>query len=225
MRKPNKKRRGLYFKLILMLILLTLSISFINKKFMPTIYKKCRFEISRFAVNAINDAVTEATEKYGYNYDDYVTIKTTEQGNIVAIFTNAKQITLMHNLIIDKVNERLAKFQSQHVDIAIGSFTGLFWLSSRGPHIPVKITSNGLTNSEIISDIKESGVNQTLHKLHIKIAAEVIGFFPFHSEQIIAESDCMLAESLIVGKVPKHYAKIISGKNSDVANNAYKYSD
>ena len=224
MRKPNKKRKGLYFKLILMLILLISFIFFINKKFMPLIYKKCRFEISRFAVNSINDAVTQATEKYGYNYDDYVTIRTTEQGNVVAIFTNAKQITLMHNLIVDKVNERLEKFKFQHVDVALGSFTGLFWLFSRGPHIPVKITSNGLTNSEIISEIKESGVNQTLHKLHIKIAAEVIGFLPFHTEQIIAESDCMLAESLIVGKVPKHYTKVISGKNNDVANNAYKYN-
>lgn len=225
MRKLNKKRKSLYFKLILILILLILSIFFINKKFMPVIYKKCRFEISKFAVNAINDAITEATEKYGYNYDDYVTIKTTEQGNVVAIFTNAKQITLMHDLIVQKVNEKLEKFEFQHVNIALGSFTGLFWLYSRGPHIPVKITSKGLTNSEIISDVKESGVNQTLHKLHIKIAAEVVGFLPFHTEQIIAESDCMLAESLIVGRVPKHYTKVVSGKNNDAANNAYKYDN
>ncbi len=225
MRKVNKKRKKLSCKLILMSILFISLIFFINKKFMPIVYKKCRFEISRFAVNAINNAVTKATEKYGYEYDDYVTIKTTENGNIIAILTNAKQVTLMHNLIVDLVNEQLEKFKFQHVDIALGSFTGLFWLSSRGPHIPIKINSKGLTNSEIISDVKESGVNQTLHKLHIKIAAEVVGFLPFHTEQIIAESDCMLAESLIVGQVPEHYTKVISGKNNDVANSAYKYND
>ena len=53
----------------------------------------------------------------------------------------------------------------------------------------------------------------------------MIGFFPFHSEEVTAESDCMLSESLIVGQIPQHYTKVVSEDGSNVANNAYKYNE
>ncbi len=195
---------------------------FITKKLTPTIYSKCRFEINKFAVEKINDAITKAVNKYGYNYEDYVTIKTSQEGPVIAIYTNARQITLIHNAIVDNVNAELKKSKYQYVDVSLGSFTGLLWFSSRGPNIPIKISSKGVVNSEILSSLQESGINQTLHKIHIKVTADVIGFLPFHSEQVTAESDCMLSESLIVGQVPQHYTKVVS-KDNDTA--AYKYND
>ena len=225
MKKIRKRRKKLSNKLIILIIALMPFFIFMNVKITPAIYKKCRFEIEKFAINKINSAVSKVINKYGYNYEDYVTIKTSQEGNILAIYTNARQITTIHNAIIEEINKELNDTKSQHIDIALGSLTGIIWLSSRGPHIPIKIAYKGLTNSEILSSLKDSGINQTLHKLHIKIKIKMIGFLPFHTEEVTTESSCMLSESLIVGQIPEHYTKVISGDGSNIANDAYKYNE
>lgn len=119
---------------------------------------------------------------------------------------------------MELINKKLEASKNQHVYVSLGSLTGLVWLASKGPFIPIKIESKGITNSEIYSDLQEAGVNQTLHKIHIKVCVDISGFLPFHCETVTSESDFMLAESLIVGKVPKHYTKIVSGEKIDIAN-------
>lgn len=217
------KRKKLSIKYIIFIIILSAIFIFVTNKITPTIYKKCKFEIEKFAINEINKAITEAIDEFGYNYEDYITIKTSEQGNVIAIYTNAKQITTIHNAIIEKINKELNDIKYQHIDIALGSLTGIIWLSSRGPHIPIKIAYKGLTNSEIISSLEESGINQTLHKLHIVVTADMVGFLPFHTENVEVKSDCMLAESFIVGQVPKHYTKVVS-KDVNNLDSSYKYN-
>lgn len=223
--KKNIRKKKSPKKLILILFLFLTLIVLVNKKVIPTVYKKSKIEINKFATNVINDSITQAINEFGYNYDDYVTIKTTKEGNIIAIYTNAKQITLIHNKIVDLINKKLENCKNQYVYVALGSLTGLVWFASKGPSIPIRIYSKGITNSEIYSDLQESGVNQTLHKIHIKVYVDIAGFLPFHCETVRSQSDCMLAESLIVGNVPQHYTKVISGEKTDIANDAYKYNE
>lgn len=219
LRRSKKNRKKLTLKSILFLLIFIYFIIFVNVKLKPSIYKKCELEITKFASNQISNAITQTIEEYGYNYDDYVKIQTASDGNIIAIFTNARQITTIHNAIINKVNDALEKFNSQYVYISSGSLSGIVWLSSRGPNIPIKISSKGHAKSEIVSSLQEAGINQTLHKIHINVEAIVVGFLPFHSTEVKANSSCMLSESLIVGKVPQHYTKLISKDNNNYNNN------
>lgn len=217
------KRKKLSIKYIIFIVIAVSIFTFITNKITPTIYKKCKFEIEKFAINEINKAITQAIDQYGYNYEDYITIKTSDEGNVIAIYTNARQISTIHNAIIDKINKELNDIKYQHIDIALGSLTGVIWLSSRGPHIPIKIAYKGLTNSEIISSLEESGINQTLHKIHIVVTANMVGFLPFHTENVEVKSDYMLAESFIVGQIPKHYTKVVS-KDVNNLESSYKYT-
>ncbi len=234
LRKHRQKKRYKHkYKLIFIITFTILFFIFMNIKIVATIYKKSNFEISRFATNEINTAITQAINDYGYDYDDYVTVKTTKEGNIIAIYTNSKKITLIHNDIIDKINKRLEEIKNHKIKISLGTLTGIVWLSSRGPNIPVKIAYNASANSEIVSSLKECGINQTLHKIHINVYMDIIAFFPFHSEKVKAESSCMLAESLIIGQVPQHYTKVISRDatdisdkdTKDISNNTYSYNE
>ena len=45
-------------------------IIFITNKITPTIHKKCKFEVEKFAINEINKAITEAIDEYGYSIID-----------------------------------------------------------------------------------------------------------------------------------------------------------
>lgn len=222
-RKRQTRRRK--FKVIFIVSSILAFFVFMNSKIVSTIYKKCNFEIDRFATNEINNAITQVINEYNYDYDDYLTVKTTKEGNVIAMYTNSKNITLIHNAIMKKINKRLEEIKNHKIKIALGTLTGIIWLSSRGPNLSVKIAYNASPNSEILSSLKECGVNQTLHKIYIKVYMNIIAFFPFHSEKVKAESNCMLAESLIVGQVPQHYTKVISRDSNDISSNAYKYNE
>ena len=69
MRRRRRQRKKGKFKIIFILVLVTSFLVFMNCKIMGTIYRKCNFEISRFANNEINNAVTQVINEYGYDYD------------------------------------------------------------------------------------------------------------------------------------------------------------
>ena len=155
----------------------------------------------------MSQAINKAIDETGYNYTDYVTFKLGQNEQIVAIETNAKQITHINNAINDRINEAFNKFDLQTVGVYLGSLTGINLLSGRGLKIPIKVVFKGIANSEIVSQIEEAGINQTLHRIRIRISARIAGFLTGFSTIVTVNSDCLLAESLIVGQIPNSYTK------------------
>lgn len=152
--------------------------------------------------------MTQALNETGYNYNDYVTFRTGSNNEILAIQTNAKQITDVNNAITNKVNKAISKFDSQKIYIHLGTISGINFLSGRGPKVPIKLISKGISNSKIISKLEEAGINQTLHKIRILITVDIAGFLAGFTTNVETTSECVLSESLIVGSIPSSYTKI-----------------
>lgn len=161
--------------------------------------------------------MNEAIDESGYKYSDYISLKTGNDDKVLAIQTDAQKITKINNAIINKVNEAIKKFDLQTATIHLGSISGINLLSGRGPKIPIKIVSKGISNSKIISKLEEAGINQTIHKIKIIIEVEIAGFFAGFSTKVKTESECLISESLIIGSIPSHYTKI-NFKNPQPAN-------
>ena len=219
----KKKKKKLSHKFIILGILFLILAFFLDVRTRPTIISMCNYHLDQFATTKINEAIMESIKELNYNYNDYTTIQNSEDGKILAIHTNARQITNMHTNVIKKVDHAIEQFNSQKVDLHTGSLSGIVWLSGLGPIVSIKVTPKGKASSEIISSLDEAGINQTLHQILLKIVANIAGVIPGYSTEIQAKCEYVLAESLIVGTVPNHYTKIISnGKES--ASNMYKYT-
>lgn len=139
---------------------------------------------------------------------DYVDFKTSSDDKILAIQTNAQKITKVNNAILSKINKAIKKFDSQTIYVHLGSISGINMLSGRGPKIPIKIVSKGISNSKIVSKLEEAGINQTMHRITIIATVEIAGFFAGFSTKVKTKSECILSESLIVGSIPSHYTKV-----------------
>ena len=218
----KKKKKKLFHKFIILGILFLILAFFLDFRTRPTIISMCNYHLDQFATTKINEAIIESTQELNYDYTDYATIQTGEEGNILAVHTNARQITNMHTNIMKKVDHAIEQFNSQTVDLHTGSLSGIVWLSGLGPIVSVRVTPKGKTNSEIISSLEEAGINQTLHQIRLKIIANIAGFIPGYSTEIQVQCEYVLAESLIVGSVPNHYTKIISNGKENMSN-MYKY--
>ena len=210
--KRRKKKNSLKFsvkiKIFLILITLVGIIIFLDYRTRPAIKDMCQIQLCEYASEQISDSVNKAISELGYNYSDYVTIQTNEDGKITSIHTNAKQISNILNAVSSNVNKSFDNFKSIDVDLNIGSISGIGWFLGRGFTIPIKITTRGSATAEIISKLEEAGINQTFHKIHIKVTADLIGIFPGYSVKTTSSSICLISESLIVGTVPQCYATL-----------------
>lgn len=83
-----------------------------------------------------------------------------------------------------------------------------------GPDIQMKMLIDGSVETELKSEFKEAGINQTLHRIYLEVKCNVNILTPYHiiSETIV--NQVLLIEGLIVGNIPDAYYNL-EGLNSD----------
>ena len=81
-------------------------------------------------------------------------------------------------------------------------------LSSKGPEINVSIKPISIVEYKIKSEFIGEGINQTLHRISIVFNTVITCLAPFHESSVTIETEMVLSETLIIGKVPN---TILSG--------------
>lgn len=86
-----------------------------------------------------------------------------------------------------------------------GSFTGIKLLAGKGPNVPIKISSIGNVETDLRSEFKEQGINQTIHRVYLEVACEVSILTPYNSITEKITNQVLIMENIIVGKIPNTY--------------------
>ena len=78
-------------------------------------------------------------------------------------------------------------------------------LSEVGPKINIKLSTSGNVETNLKSEFKTAGINQTLHQIYLEIKCQIIILTPYDtvSEDIV--NYVLIAESIIVGEIPSSY--------------------
>lgn len=97
--------------------------------------------------------------------------------------------------------------------MALGSFTGTRILSGIGPSVKLRIEMVGDVDTDFRSEFKEAGINQTLHRLYLQVDCKVAVLTPIHTIEQNISNQVILAENVIVGKIPSTYYNL-EGMNS-----------
>lgn len=83
-------------------------------------------------------------------------------------------------------------------------------LTLLGPNIPFKISILGNTSNELITEVKEYGINNSIIELRIKCIINLQIILPFKSKVIKNEKSILLSSQVIQGQVPDYYGGIMS---------------
>ena len=86
----------------------------------------------------------------------------------------------------------------------------------RGPNVNIKMEVIGNLETDLKSEFKASGINQTLHRIYLEIKCNVIILTPFQTIEEPVINQVLLAEGVIVGEVPNSYYNL-EGINKDHA--------
>lgn len=207
----NNKKKIKFIVIVLITILtFTITINAIN----PVFEKLCCEKAKSIATIICNEETTKIIQNY--KYEDLVTIYKDSNGNITMLKSNITPINLIISDVAEKIQKRIDCVSQDEVGIRIGSFTGSKILSGLGPIIPVKLSAVGNVQTDLRSEFKEAGINQTIHRIYLQLDCEIGILTPYSSIDENISNQVLIAENVIVGKIPESYYNL-QGLNSDNA--------
>lgn len=171
----------------------------------PIVVETTQFAIFSLSTSAVSDAVYDVLSEENITYNDLVDVEYDNDGNVVLIELQTVKLNLIARKFYQVAQIYLDKMGENGVDVALGAFTGLPFLTGIGPKVNIKLVSIGAMTSQFESVFLSSGINQTLHKVYINLYASVSMLLPAYSATIDSVTEMLVAESVIVGKVPEIY--------------------
>lgn len=203
------------YKLVLaVLITAILTVCYLVKTIGPTFNQLCLNEAKSVATQIVHETIDEVMEKYGYN--DLVTLVKEKEGKIVSMQANIAIINKIISQISLKIQDKIDNTPNRDIYIRLGSFTGIKLLSGRGPKVPIRISSIGNINTEVMSEFTSTGINQSIHRIFTNITCKIEVLTPFNTISNEIEEKIILAENVIIGNIPENYLDIgkLLGENN-----------
>lgn len=200
----NTKKKIVFFLGILIFIIITIYI--INNNLEPKILALCDSSAKSIALKTTNSVINEKVGNV--EYDNLVTIKQDTNGKVTAINANVMELNKIANDVALGIQEKLNDIDESMIRFPIASILGESIFSGYGPKISVKVIPAGNVSVGFNSEFESSGINQTRHKISIKIKTNVKIIAPFFSKTNEYSDEITIAESIIVGEVPTSYYNI-----------------
>lgn len=203
MRIPKKhiKRRKMFICIIFLIIILIplIYIDYVIKSKIEQIsIHYCNISVSEI----INQSVSKVLNDNNTEYSDLVYELYDKDNNVSSVKIKTDKLNNLQTQIISEINSQLLSNSKNKIKIPLGTVSGSYLLSGRGPRIEIKFIPTGSVSSKLESDFSSAGINQSCHKILMNINANVTAVFPSGSCQTNVQLNCILAETIIIGEVP-----------------------
>lgn len=198
--KKNKLSLSLCFFVVALCIFLSGAAMFLKNM-------SCQIAVSDasdIVTQQINNAVAEIMAEGNYVGDYFVTFEKTSTGEVTAISSNMAKINALSAEILDRV-VGATENHTLTVKIPAGNLTGVSLLMGRGPDVPVQIIVLTSSRVEFNNSIVTAGINQTKHQINLEVIVDIDILIPWESESAQVITEVMIADTIIVGKVPETY--------------------
>ena len=161
-------------------------------------------DASDIVTQQINNAVAQIMAEGNYVGDYFVTFEKTDSGEVTAISSNMAKINALSAEILDRV-VGATENHTLTVKIPAGNLTGVSLLMGRGPDVPVQIIVLTSSRVEFNNSIVTAGINQTKHQINLEVIVDIDILIPWESQNAQVVTEVMIADTIIVGKVPDTY--------------------
>lgn len=203
----RQKRRSLIWSGAFILLCLTLiflcAVCYFEYKLRPIVKDAALSRARTLATLAINDAVAEAIEVCGPAVE-----VARDSNGITGVITNTSELTVLRSSAVTILTESLSDTDELSFKIPAGSLTGSTLLGGFGLPVKVRMVPIGDITADTRTEFIESGINQTLHKIVMRIKVTLNVICAGESSRLELACDAVLAETVIVGKVPDAYTAI-----------------
>ena len=155
----------------------------------------------------INNTVTRTLASHDYDYDYFVTLERADDGSVAAVSTNMSRInTLSSEILSDIVTA--SDGGTLCLQIPVGNLLGGKLLLGRGPLVPVEITMLTSSRVDLKNELISAGINQTKHQIKLDVVIDIDVILPWSTVSTRVDSEILVAETVVVGRVPETYFNV-----------------
>lgn len=201
MRKYKVIKKHRLLKLLIALILIVGAIlAYYYLRITPLItdivVENTRMKVSK-AIDDMTDKQLQSTD-----YEDFVITRYDNEGDLTFFQVNGVNVDLFARKVTAMIREEMTKFENDGINVPIGTVSGIPFLADLGPELTLNILNLGVVDADFSSDFVSAGVNQTLHRLYMKIIVNMKIILPGYSLSFDNSSTVIICESIIAGDVP-----------------------
>ena len=153
-------------RLLIIIIIAIFTFYMMMKAIGPIFEASCQQKVTSVATNIINVKSGEILEQY--QDEEMVSIIKGENDRNTVI-TNVAVINKIVSDISVAIENGFAELESEEIEIPIGALTGNKYLSGMGPGIKIKIITRGNVKTELKTEFKAAGINQTIYRVYLDI--------------------------------------------------------
>lgn len=205
MRKKKRRLSRGWFRFWAALLSLMILLVMLDARIRPVVKAYAGYQARIYATRAIDDAVLEVLAKEQISYGQLIHVRYGENGEILALQADTVVINRLKSLITAAIARRLEEMPGQNIRVHLGTLSGFQFLAGRGPELPFRLVPAGYAAADLYNVFDSAGVNQTRHQVMLEVEATITAVIPVYSVTTEVNTGVVLAETVIVGRVPEAY--------------------
>lgn len=215
-----KAKFGL-FLIILGCLILALSL---DHTIRPILLQHAQARAQIFANTIINQTVKRLLKEENLTYDQIVRVTRNADQSIASVQIDSVCVNTLKAELIGRAQKEISAAQPITVGIPMGTLSGVDYLLGRGPELRFSLKMSAALTAALKSSFTSAGINQTLHRITLQIHAKLYLVMPLYRSGCEAANDFLIAETVIVGKIPDAYTNVVETPSDDIAGVLFDYS-
>lgn len=139
------------------------------------------------------------------SYDKITFITRDSEGKVTSVSINSVLVNNFANELDIKIGDRVESAETIRNEVYLSGLIGSDLLAGIGPKIPIKFQPVSVTHADISHSFEEAGINQTIHTIRLSVTIDIEILLPLAHSTITVVSEMPIAQTLIIGNVPKTY--------------------
>ena len=173
----------------------------------PVVRENAKYIVKNEVTLMINECVAYYLQENNIAYTDLITVSLNDKKEVTAVGTNTIAVNKLKTDITNAIANELKDSRGEKIRVSLGNLFDSYVLDYIGIEFQVKLTDYGFIETDILSSFKSSGINQTIHRINLKIKVEInVNIGTLYQTETV-ETEILLAETVLLGNVPEMYIK------------------
>ena len=204
-RKKRNRRRFWLLALCTFVLAAALTVRF---RYVPFLREAARTRVVNVASDRINDAINAQIGSGAVDYSRTIYLEKDVNGNITALRTNMAEVNRLKTLTLELLCDDLLEMDTEELRIPLGSILMPSFFAGKGPGLPIRVIALTTSDANFYSEFSAAGINQTLQRIWLEISLCMSIQTPVGIERVDVSTQIVVAETVIVGKVPETYFQL-----------------
>ena len=198
------KKVIVYVFLFICILLVVFGVSFVNRYFSDRVSAYIQNKGVVYTQKYLQEAITENVVEE-IDIESMYLITENADKKITNVLINTAQVNKILALVNESLESNITKLGEEQIRLPISIILGETIFTKIGPDITLRILPIGKYECDVISNVSEYGINNSLFEIYINVKLNIETIIPLKRNQASVECKIPLVMQVVQGEVPRYY--------------------